>query len=54
VIGQLFFEMAAAEGAQIEAAKKPDDSGLKARDLSAAQKCTAELLEHLQRKHSLE
>ncbi|WP_288899592.1 hypothetical protein [uncultured Delftia sp.] len=49
-----FFAMAVAEGAQLEVATRPDDLGIKERNLTPAQKRTAELLEHLQRKHTLE
>ncbi|WP_157759995.1 hypothetical protein [Delftia acidovorans] len=49
-----FFAMAVAEGAQLEVATSPDDLGIKERNLTPAQRRTAELLEHLQRKHTLE
>jgi hypothetical protein len=48
-----FFAMAVAEGAQLEIATGPDEFGIKERSQTPAQRRTAELLEHLQRKHCL-
>ena len=53
VVGQMFLEMAVAEGAQIEVATSPEELGIKERYLTPAQKRGAQMMEHLQRKHSL-
>ncbi|MEE9871536.1 MAG: hypothetical protein PBV86_12225 [Delftia lacustris] len=54
VIGQMFLEMAVAEGAQIEVATSPEELGIKGRHLTPAQKRGAEMMEHLQLKHRLD
>lgn len=54
VHAHLFFEMAVAEGARIEVATSPGELGIKERNQEPEQRRTAEMLEHLQRKHRLE
>lgn len=49
-----FLAMAVAEGARIEVETSPEDLGVKERHQTPAQRRTAELLQHLQRKHCLE